>query len=506
MVIDLWLRQPATFLAEAFEEGFRNISWHIGSAMATRVDPIARVRAFALPYKVEAKLMLIDYTGASEYSVFSKYDKPLAVYPTWAPDESRKIMERLCREPVGDNPAFYGNPSISPVHRPVRGQRHRVVVHRIDNGSAARRDLNDMLLWFRDLQAEHNVEIFVSGLTNYDHLFSYDLAAADYRPICMDRNLIFPRMVLPSGKFLKDEAIWDARYKDWFDLIGLDQVEIYKSSIGDRRMLPRANMRSVQWARANWTKVEPFVIGRKNDKPDDRDFEGRIFQPSTAFVLPGARRRVMRNIGMDLGELDRFLCDTCILHNTCTLYREGSVCTVKGAETVSLADSFGTRSADRIIDGLSKLLQRQAERLDDALAAEDPAEPEPDVTRQINSVFANGVKLAKLIDPTLAGRPGVTVNVGVGAGGQAAIVAQQDPRQITARVVAELEASGIPREEITSQMLAGYFKSMGINVEEPVRAAIGAAKGAVKGKKAKQEDAPSAPSTIDGEVSGASDV
>jgi hypothetical protein len=475
-VIDLWLRQPATFMPEALAEGFRNFTWHIGVAMAKRVDPIARMRAYALPYGEKTKLMLIDYPGASEYGLFSSYDEPLAVYPTWAPDEDPALLEQLCKNPVGENPKFYNDDSVPPSIRPVKGQKHRVVIHRIPNGSAHGKNNVNMMLRVSELQAKYNVEIFTSGLIAFDFMFGYGLTAADWRPGCMIENLIYVQVELPSGKTLTGDKIFDPRYADWFELIGIDQADIFKSLQNDRRMIPQVSMRSVQWARRNWHKVEPFVLDRMSKLPPGKDFEDRILQPSSAFVLPAARRRVMRNLGLKLGELDKFACDVCILHNTCKLYRANSVCTVKGAETVGLSEAFGTRSADRIIDGLSKLLERQAERLEDALAAEDPADTSPDVTRQLNSVFSNGVKLAKLIDPSLAGGPKVTVNVGVGAGGHASVVAQQDPRQITSRVVAELEAAGIPREDITAEMLSSYLKAMVGDDATGMQKAIAAAK------------------------------
>jgi hypothetical protein len=476
-MIDLWARQAMTVMPEALEEGFRGFTWHIGLAMARRMDPIARTRAYCLPYGARVKMMLIDVPGASEYDAFSTYEKPIAVYPTWTPDEPLAELEQLCAHPVGENPKFYNNDKINPAHRPVRGQKHRVVVHRLTGSDS--NWISQFLLKVRDLQAEYPVEVFISGLSNFDHLFSYDLKASDFRPSCMFENNIYDRITLPTGKSIKPlERVLDARYKDWFELIGISQLELLENFQGDRRLWPRFAFRSIQWARQNWDAVEAFVLDRRAQKPPDRDMSNYVLKRSTDFILPGTRARTMRRLGLKEGELDRFTCNTCILMNTCKLFREDSVCTVKGADTVSLAKAFGTRSADRIIDGLSKLLERQAERLDDALAAEDASDPNSDVTRQINSVFANGVKLAKLIDPALAGGPKVQVNVGVGAGGAAQIIASQDPRQITAQVVRELEAQGIPRESITAEMLAGYFKTMGITTEEPKRAAIGAVKAA----------------------------
>lgn len=460
--------------------------------MAKKLDPIARTRAYALPYGERSKIMLIDYAGAAEYGLFGKYDEPIAVYPTWTPEDGYDQLRWLCENPPGRNPKLYNDRSLGPESRPIKDQKHRIVVWKFKNDFTAV-SVTPMLTVIRDFQAEYDVEIFVSGLTRFEHMLSYDLLACDFRPQCLVDNAIHEVAVLPSGKYISRD-IYDPRYKDWFELLGMSQIDIFREvKSGNRRILLEYNLRSMQWAKANWDKVEPFVLDRKSKVPEDRDFSDRILQPNTAFTLPATRRRVMRNLGLPESELDRFACDVCIMHNTCKLYREGAVCAVEGTEAVALSKAFGTRNADRIIDGLSQLLEKQAERLEDAMAAEDPQNPNPDVTRQVNSVFANGVKLAKLIDPTLAGGPKVTVNVGVGQGGQAAIVAQQDPRQITAQVMRELEASGIPREQITAEMLAGYFKNMGINTEEPARKAIQAVKATVRKEK------PSVPEDYDAE-------
>jgi len=496
-------------MPEALAEGFRNFTWHIGISMARKLDPIARTRAYALPYGENTKIMLIDYPGASEYNLFSSYDEPLAVYPTWTPDDDPDLLAYLCKNPPGDDPKFYNNKDIQPAYRPIKGQKHRVVVHRLPNLKDNDGYIKSLLLQIRDLEAEYDVEIFVSGLISYDHIFSYNRTACDIRPSCVVSNNILPIVKLPSGKDLgRLEKVMDPRYKDWFTLLGFDQNDLFINFTGDRREWVKFNLRSIQWAKRNWDKMEPFVLKRRSLKPNDDVLPDVIFRSSEEFVLPGARARVMRNLGLTESEVDRFACDVCILHNTCKLYREGAVCTVKGAETVGLADAFGTRSADRIIDGLGKLLQRQAERLEDAMAVEEPGEPNPDVSRQINAVFANGVKLAKLIDPTLAGGASVNVNVGVGAGGSAAIVAQQDPRQITAQIVRELEAQGIPRDKITSEMLAGYFKTMGITTEEPAKKAAVAAKSALPAlpEKAQEQEITVedlvGPKTIEGQLVG----
>lgn len=474
--VDVWARQAGTVMPEALEEGFRNFTWHIGAAMARKVDPIARLRAYALPFSQDCKIMLIDFPGAPEYDLFSSYSKPLAVYPTWTLEDGWPMLERLLKHPVGDEPTYYLNKSIQVEHRPVKGQKHRVVVHRTPGPYH-----QDTVFKLGEMQEKYpEAEIFFSGGSNINYLLDYGLKAADFRPICMVEAQIYARITLPSGKIVKGlEEVLDTRYGDWFKLIGITQAELRDNVTGDRRLWPRFEFRAIQWARHNWHLVEPFVSDQRSrnwQKVLTKEF---IESPSAGFILPGTRQRVMRRLrkrGIELGEIDKFACDTCILQNTCKLYRKGSVCTVKGAETVSLAESFGTRNARRIIEGLDALLKRQVERLEDQMAGDDGSDPKvsAEVTRQINSVMSNGIKLAKLLDPTLQGSK-VQVNVGINAGTAQVAVAQADPRQLMSQVVAELEAAGVKREDITADMMAGFLKTMGaVPGDNPTLKAIAA--------------------------------
>jgi hypothetical protein len=68
----------------------------------------------------------------------------------------------------------------------------------------------------------------------------------------------------------------------------------------------------------------------------------------------------------------------------------------------------------------------------------------------MNQIFANGVKLAKLVNPELAG--GTKVQIAVGSGGQASISAGS-PKQLIASVVREFERQGISRDKITPLMI-----------------------------------------------------
>lgn len=452
---ELWLRNPKGYIREALECGFRNFTWDVTQAILGRVEVLSWIRTAAVGYSDDVTLLLTDFSGAALYSIFDRYEKPQAVYPTWTPEDKMHRLEWLMQNNIGNMPEFTGDTSVPTQQRPVAGQAHRVVVHRIGKSDEAQRHL---VLQLREMQQRYpECELFVSGMGSYSAMFDYGFTAVDYRPICMSvggsEAGIFRQVVLPTGKLLHTEHVHDPRYTDWFNIIGWDQRKIIT-----KEDYVRVNLDGLRWAHKNFKNITPFV-SRRSGKHQPQINDAFVWTSDKDFILPAARRRVMRNIGIKPNELDQFTCNTCILHNACTLYRKDSVCTVKGSDTVALADSFGTRNSDAIIGGLVKLLQRNAERLEDAQAREDNSdELDPEVTKLYKTVFDQGVKLAKLIDPSLSG---AKVHVNINNGQQANLtVATADPRKLVASIVAELEAAGVPREKITSEMIKGALTAM----------------------------------------------
>lgn len=455
MATDLWLAQPQMYMREALDMGARKFTWHLADALNKNIDVLSWFRSAAIGYP-NVRVMIIDHSGAAEFDVYSTYNKPLAVYPTWAPDEPFEQLIWMVEHNVGMDREFTDDKDVSAEMRPVYGQKHRVVVHRIGEAGP---DRVALLTRIRDLQLLHpECEIFISGQLPYSMMFSMDWQAVDSMPKNVTpQGSTFKTICLPTGKKLDEDYAYDPRYQDWFRLLGWTQ-----DMLVDRFDFTRFNIASIQWAAKNFDKAVPFVKAdyRRGHEP----YKPHEFRKvaDTDFVLPVARRILMRNVGFKPDEFDKFTCDTCMLHNACSLYREGSVCGVKGSEGMELSKHFGTRNAQNIISGLDALLKKQVERVENRIAEEETAgEMDPEVTKEINSVMANGTKLAKLLDPTLAGGPKVQVNVGVGRGGQAAVqVGNADPKQLVASIVGELEQSGIPREQITSGMIKGVLEGM----------------------------------------------
>lgn len=455
-MVDLWLMQSQRYIDEALDEGFRQFTWHVAALIVSRYELFSWVRAHSAAYG-PIKVMLIDHSGAAEYSTFAGYEQPLAVYPTWAPDEGMDNLELLMKKNVAEDQALCTNSGISVQMRPVYGQKHRVVVHRLPSPGHERQLF---MLQMRQIQLRYpRAELFISGCTRFSDLFGLGFKAVDYIPAAITpAGLSNERVVLPTGKLLITHTIHDPRYNDWFDLIGMPQYDVL---LHEDRI--RFCLRAAKWASRNFDRVTPFVKRTTRGGGNNTVFmNAELFEASDRnFVLPAARRKMMRNLGLKPEDYDKFTCNNCILHNACSLYREDSVCTVKGSDAVALADAFGSRNVEVLKYGLSELLKKNAERLEDAMAAEEDGKLDPDVTSLSKTVFDQGVKLVKLIDPSLAGGAKIQVNVGVGAVGSAQVgISDMNPSQMMSGIVAELEAAGIPREDIDSAMVKGVLRNM----------------------------------------------
>ena len=140
-----------------------------------------------------------------------------------------------------------------------------------------------------------------------------------------------------------------------------------------------------------------------------------------------------------------------------------------------LAEQFNTRDVNTIIGGLGNLLAKEADRAERFLKAEEQSEVDTgnleravdtglsnEVTKIIHGLFDRGNKLAKLLDPRLAGGAKVAINVGAQ---NAQIVAGATPQQLVAATVAELQAEGYTMDQITPELIKA---KLGIANDAPV--------------------------------------
>ena len=129
------------------------------------------------------------------------------------------------------------------------------------------------------------------------------------------------------------------------------------------------------------------------------------------------------------------------------------------SEPSELAKLMNSRDSDKIIQGLSALLGKEADRVQGAVEREEEAVKtgegyDPQVTAMMKVVFDHGVKLAKLVDPKLAGGTKVQVNVGGG------LPAGTTPQQMAAAMIRQIEEEGTPREDITAEMVTERLQLM----------------------------------------------
>jgi hypothetical protein len=442
MSTQVWFRNPKNYVREIVEIGHPNVVWDAGYLYKHSIDPFVFCKLY---FGSNYEMMIVGDSGSgcAHYRPGGDVEHPVAVYPVWSGESNDlSVLEKLVREPVGENPALTNNVKTPRRNRPVLGQSHVVVVTDIPglNSSSGKKLAREI----SELQEENPYCIIhIHGIYSYNYMFGMEYASVD---VDGRNDAALGWLSLPNGKRIRHTQA--PQYAQWFKLLGFFPVDM---------QIPRNrciyNMKSALWAARYFKSEERFRIIAQSDigLPD-------IESPDTAVSLPVTKHYSSRT--PKLGS-DKLLCDSCSIATSCKLYRSEAVCIVPGSTSSQLARLFGTRRSEDIVHGLSKLLERQADRLEAAMRTEESVRDDladegkiagldPEVSKLMNSLFNNGVKLAKLVDPRLAGgtKVGVFVN-----GGQAAVMSSS-PQQLTAAVVAELEAKGVPRESITPEMIA----------------------------------------------------
>lgn len=411
---------------------------------------------------VHTELLLIGPQGAAHYDVWTSHTKPKAVYPVWVPDQPLGDLQDLMMNPVGqmDSSEF---DSLPEGLRPVAGQDHIVVVDKLPSmvAGTSRQLVQDIRML---ALSNPHCKLHLHGMNNYSVMFDNGFHSVDFDPCYPNMQTI--RLYLPNGITLEyvSKPEWPA-YEEWVNMLGFQ----FRQVVRDKRVLTAYNTRSVHWA-AQWftedlkvrTKYQPALDEQMRPR---KDFVPNQYTRSGLRPLATQRRQALLK---EKNGTDFLLCNGCIYRVTCRLARADAVCSYGGSDTVALADAFGSRNADTIITGLSDLLKMQADRTERAIERESvDEEMDPEVTRMINALMKNGTMLAKLLKPELNGKGAVTVNVGVN-GSAAVAVAGADPSQLVANAVAALERQGVPRDQITPDMI----KMLLTPSLQPERAAI----------------------------------
>lgn len=402
---------------------FPRLVWERGGARKLGLDP---VKFMELHYSaaVDYRILLVGVQGTAELRHGYGMDNPYACYPVWEyGTHTIPQLEALLRTqkiPVGNVPSEVGR----------TGQEHRVVITRPPDASTTHGKA--FLSAIKELQFEYpSAIIHLHGLYSYRGMFGSNAAAADIEPTSFSSK---GKIVLPNGKVMFWEKAID--FQQWLNVVGWKYNDLAVAR--NRTMF---NIDSAVWAGQHFNESIPFRV-----RSDGRDVDPHAIVATVPTVL----KKTYTNLpGAQVG--DKFLCDICSLAPKCKLYRDGGVCTMPNAETEGLARYFKTRDSDQIIDGLARLMEKQLDRVERAMAVEEPEEElDPQVSKILKDLFDQGVKLAKLVDPTL-NKPGVFIDARHQAivGGTA--------QELVSNIIAELESQGIDRRDIDEHMVATYI-------------------------------------------------
>lgn len=437
MATEVWFRDPHNYVRELVECGESKITWNRGVLAKRSIDPVAFGELYygrsSMPRQI-----CIGSQGSPEVGLGHGLDNPIAVYPTWTYGDPLVFLEDMMAEPLGSNLEACMDPRLDKDERPVYGQEHRVIVTSLpDTKSGLGRQL---LMILKQLQEDHpECNLMLHGLYSFKYALAMGFGSADIEPRTSAAN---KRVILASGaeadyRHVQNQAKW------------LAAVGMKPADLDAPRGRCMFNIRSAAWAGVNLSKVTSF----RSTPHKDVDTE----TPTEKYVMPEGRNRLPVKVKAG----DKVICDSCTLQLDCKQFRQGEVCSLTDSDTGKLAKMFGTRDSQNIVDGLQALAMMQANRLERAAAEETIlGDISPEVSKMINSLFAHGVTLAKLLDPSLRGG-GVKVQVGVVNGqATAAVTTGATPAEITGQVVRALEQQGVPRDKITPELVMATLQSM----------------------------------------------
>jgi hypothetical protein len=429
---EVWFRNPHNYVREIAEVGETPlIVWDRGMLVKKRIDPVAHAKLYFGEHS-DFQILCVGTQGTAHLDKDHTLERPKGVYPTWEYGENFNVLEEMVSSPIGlDADACSADLPLD--ERPVIGQDHRVVVTNLPNAQlGANRPFYRHL---RELQEEYpECKLLLHGSYSFRVMFGMGFGSADVEPRTDAAN---GKVVLPNGKTLAYART--VGQLQWVNLLGMSVTDL---------KVPRGrclfNIKSAQWAGEN------FMTNLK--------FKSRgatSMDPDAPMSITPVTKTFRSDASIEKQEGDMVTCDTCSLQDSCKLYREGAVCSVRGSETSALANMFKSRDSGLIIDGLGTVLAAQTDRLQRGMESEEEfGELDPEVSKMMNHIFSNGIKLAKLVDPTLT-KPLVQIN-----NGNASAVAGSSPKEIGAAVVRALNEQGIRTEDITPAMFESMLQRM----------------------------------------------
>lgn len=440
---EVFFRNPHNYIREMAEvPTARRIIWDRGILIKRQIDPNKHAKLF-FGENAEYEILVCGDQGTAHLDATHTMRNPKGVYPTWVyGEDSLDDLEDWIDNPIGDDVDACTDFKVPVDERPVLGQDHRIILSNLPNGSsgAARHLYRNVQEIIQDLSS--NVKIHLHNLYGYSDIFGKGFYSGDIDPRTLASK---GRIQLPTGKKVTFEH--SVNTPGWITLLDMKVHELKEP-----RNRCIYNIKSALWAGDNFTKDLKFKTTGKVD-----------VDPTDPVARPHRGARVIVGKRAEEQPGDKTVCNSCSLQDNCKFFREDAVCSLPESETSQLATYFKSRDSNRILDALGALMGAQASRLERAVEDEEMSEDglDPEVTKLMNSLFNNGVKLAKLVDPSLT-KPGVQINVGSGAQ-----VAAGNPNQLVARAVQALEDRGVPRGDITPRMIESMLGELSASNPQP---------------------------------------
>lgn len=349
----------------------------------------------------------------------------------------------------------------------VPGQRRMVVV--VCPGAtqegfwAALYQLHELAEGACDLHYTSRLEGYEMG-SQYSKMFSGIFRSATVK-------LTTEEIIAPNGSRTSIDKAWERRGLDeWLGVVGFDLEQVTMEGPLGTKSRKALSAASAFWASRNWNATVPHLIEPPEDAVWAEQVAAMGATPELLVTVKPARLALRKKGGAppEPAVGDMIACNACTLFDQCRLARAGAICAIPESDMGELANFFKTRDTTKIIDGLGELLGRQADRVEQKIKDEENgAEVSEEVTKMIHGLFDRGVKLAKLTNPALNG-PGLAVNVGVQTNMGA--ITSGSPQQLAAGVMAELEARGVRREDVTPEIIEAYLSGDQEKVKELVPA------------------------------------
>lgn len=429
MSTDVYFRNPDNYIRECVEVNARLIAWDRGYLVKKRIEP-NRFADLHYPASIEYTMLAIGDQGTAHLDRTHSLAAPLAVYPTWEyGEDDMELLLELLANPVGLDQKACEDKRRPADERPVFGQKHMVVIIRPpDAGHGVGRKFFRLL---SELQDEFpDAQIHVHGLYSYRVLFGLNFTSVDIDP---RSHAAKGKVVLGNGRQATYEVAQST--PQWVTVLGMNPAEL---KVARNRCM--FNIKSAWWAAGNYRENTAFrVAGKHYVDPD-----AHTAVPAT--VASSKSSSTAATVG------DKFLCDSCSIRDSCKYFRSEGVCSIPGSETAPLIKLFKSRDAEDIMNGLGEVMARQVGRLESGMASEDfMSELDPEVTKIAALLLTQGVKLAKLRSPELASAGATRINLGFING------APVSPNAMAAQMVAQLEADGYTRDQITPELMQEKF-------------------------------------------------